>query len=134
VTARQLYEQHLSSGYAPIFKAAMTGSYDERAQYIHEARVAVRTDKDRESEAKLEKMQGELDGSFVKGACHDWKAAADVWEGNRQSGEENVALSRSTDDLERQLAELQGRPYRASGKTPAELKTGIRATAGLPPN
>jgi hypothetical protein len=56
-TARRVYEQHLSSGYAPIFKAAMTCSYKERAQYIHEARVAVRTDKDREVEAKLKKMQ-----------------------------------------------------------------------------
>jgi hypothetical protein len=56
-TAHHLYENHLSSGYAPIFKAAMTGSYEERALYIHEARVAVRTNKDREVEAKLEKMQ-----------------------------------------------------------------------------
>jgi hypothetical protein len=56
-TAHHMYETHLSSGYASIFKAAMTGSYGERAQYIHEARVAVRTDKDRQVEAKLEKMQ-----------------------------------------------------------------------------
>jgi hypothetical protein len=57
VSVHHQYEQHLSSGYAPIFKAAMTGSYEERAQYIHEARVAMRTDKDRETEAKLERWQ-----------------------------------------------------------------------------
>jgi hypothetical protein len=35
----------------------MTSSSEERAAYIHEARVAVRTAKDREVEAKLEKVQ-----------------------------------------------------------------------------
>ena len=56
-TAYHVYETRLSSGYAPILQAAMTSSYEERTAYIHEARVAVRTDKDREVEAKLEKMQ-----------------------------------------------------------------------------
>jgi hypothetical protein len=56
-TAHHVYETHLSSGYAPILQAAMTSSYEERTAYIHEARVAVRTDKDREVEAKLEKVQ-----------------------------------------------------------------------------
>jgi hypothetical protein len=59
-TAHHVYETHLSSGYAPILQAAMTSSYEERTAYIHEARVAVRTDKDREVEAKLEKMQEDL--------------------------------------------------------------------------
>jgi hypothetical protein len=36
----------------------MTSSYEERTAYIQEARVAVRMDRDREVEAKLEKMQG----------------------------------------------------------------------------
>jgi hypothetical protein len=53
-SAHYLYEQHLSSGYAPIFKAAMAGTYDERTQYIHEAREFVRTDKDQETEAEME--------------------------------------------------------------------------------
>jgi hypothetical protein len=59
-TAHHVYETHLSSGYAPILQAAMTSSYEERTAEIHEARVAVRTDKDREVEAKLEKMQEDL--------------------------------------------------------------------------
>jgi len=59
-TAHHVYETHLSSGYAPILQAAMTSSYEERTAYIREARVGVRTDKDREVEAKLEKMQEDL--------------------------------------------------------------------------
>ena len=59
-TAHHFYETHLSSGYAPILQVAMTSSYVERTAYIHEARVAVRTDKDREVEAKLTKMQEDL--------------------------------------------------------------------------
>jgi hypothetical protein len=59
-TAHYVYETRLSSGYTPILRAAMTSSYEERTAYIHEARVAVRTNKDREVEAKLEKMQGDL--------------------------------------------------------------------------
>jgi hypothetical protein len=59
-TAHHVYETRLSSGYTPILQAAMTSSYEERTAYIHEARVAVRTNKDREVEAKLEKMQGDL--------------------------------------------------------------------------
>jgi hypothetical protein len=59
-TAHHFYETHLSSGYAPILQAAITSSYEERTAYIHEAGVAVRTDMDREVEAKLEKMQEDL--------------------------------------------------------------------------
>jgi hypothetical protein len=53
------YETHLSAGYAPIFKAAMMGSDDDRPEYIHEAQLAMRTDKDRATEAKLEKLQAD---------------------------------------------------------------------------
>lgn len=55
--ALQVHETHLSSGYAPILRSAMTSSFEERAPYIHEARMAVRTAKDREVEAELEKVQ-----------------------------------------------------------------------------
>src|SRR5271170_1452647 len=59
-TAHHVYEKRLSYGYALILQAAMTSSYEERTAYVHEARVAVRTDKDREVEAKLERMQQDL--------------------------------------------------------------------------
>lgn len=55
--ALQVHETRLSAGYAPILRTAMTGSFEQRAVYIHEARMAVRTAKDREVEADLEKMQ-----------------------------------------------------------------------------
>ena len=67
-TAHHVYETHLSFSYAPILQAAMTSSYEERTAYIHEARVAVRTDQDREVEAKLEKMQEDLSDD-VPPAC-----------------------------------------------------------------
>jgi hypothetical protein len=124
-----LYEQHLSSGYAPIFKAAMAATYDERTLYIHEAREFVRTDKDQETEAEMEQMQGDADGSFATVACRDWKSAADIWEHNRQASEYNVALSESTDDLEKRIAVLEGKPYRARGDTAAALKTSASQSA-----
>ena len=47
-TAHHVYETHMSSSYTPIVQAAMTNSYEERTAYIQEARVAVRTDRDRD--------------------------------------------------------------------------------------
>jgi hypothetical protein len=97
-TAHHLYEAHLSSGYAPILKATLQSpNIEERTQYIHQARVAVRTVKDRESEAKLEKLQGDADGSFVTDGCSDWKFAADLLEQNQQAAGANVAFDRSND-------------------------------------
>jgi hypothetical protein len=122
-TARHLYEQHLSSAYAPLFKAALQSSnLEERAQYIHEARVAVRTVKDRESEAKLEKLQSDADGSFGTSGCSDRKFAADLWEQNRQAADANIAFDRSNDALEKYTSELEDRPYRARGTTSTDLK------------
>ena len=59
-TAHHVYEKRLSYGYALILQAAMTSSYEERTAYIHEAGVAIRSNKDREVQAKLEKMQEDL--------------------------------------------------------------------------
>jgi hypothetical protein len=95
-TAHHLYETHLSSGYAPILRAALqTINQDERAAYIRKARVAVRTDKDRESEAKLEKRQADSDGETTSAACRDWKSAADQAEHNWRAFEDNVDLKGS---------------------------------------
>jgi hypothetical protein len=122
-TAQYLYEQRLSLGYAPILMATLqTTQFEERAVYIREARIAVRIVKDRESEAKLEQMQGDPHGSSIMGACSDWKFAADQWEPIWQIAHENIGISRSNDDLEKQIADLQGKPYRASGATAADLK------------
>jgi hypothetical protein len=113
----------LSSGYAPILTATLQSSnIEERAQSIHQARVAVRTVKDRESEAKLEKLQSDADGSFVTNGCSDWKFAADLWEQNQQAADANVPLDRSIDVVARHIAELEGKPYRPPGATAAGLK------------
>jgi hypothetical protein len=76
VTAHHVYETHLSSGYAPIFKAAMMGTYDERPAYIHKARLAVRTDKNQEVEAKLEKMQADATEENTASSCADFEVEA----------------------------------------------------------
>jgi hypothetical protein len=77
VTAHHLYETHLSSGYAPILRATLQSSHlEERAQYIHEARVALRTDKDREVEAKLEKLQDDVEENLSP-ACQSLQYTAD---------------------------------------------------------
>jgi hypothetical protein len=122
-TTHHLYETHLSSGYAPILKATLQlSNIEERAQYMHEARVAVRTLKNRESEAKLEKLQGEGDGSFVTCGCSDRNFAADLWEQNRQAADANIAFDRSNDALERHIAELEGKSYRARGATGTDVE------------
>jgi hypothetical protein len=54
----------------------MTSSYEERTAYIREARVAVRTDEDREVEAKLEKMQEDLSDNMPP-ACKSLRYIAE---------------------------------------------------------
>ncbi len=48
-TARHVYETHPSSGYAPILRAALDphASESDEASYLRQARIAIRTDKDR---------------------------------------------------------------------------------------
>jgi hypothetical protein len=121
--AHHLDETHLSSRYAPILKAALQShNIEERARYIQEARLAVRTDEDEETEAKLEHMQGDSGDSFVMSGCSDWKFAADLWERNRQVAEDNSALDRSNNLLEEQIADLEGKPYRLRETTADVLK------------
>jgi hypothetical protein len=70
--AHHLYETHLSFGFSAILRATLQSTHiDERAQYIDKARFAVRTAKDLETLAKLEKLQGDLDGRAIKAACGD---------------------------------------------------------------
>jgi hypothetical protein len=54
--AHHAYEQHLSAGYAPILRAALDphASQADEDSYLRSARVAVRTDKDRETQDKLD--------------------------------------------------------------------------------
>jgi hypothetical protein len=70
-TAHQLYETHLSSGYARILRAAMDphAPFAETVSYIHDARVAVRTNKDQETEVKLDRLQDLNSGHAMDAAC-----------------------------------------------------------------
>jgi hypothetical protein len=142
-TAHHVYETHLSSGYAPILQAAMTSSYEERKAYIHEARVAVRTDKDREVEAKLEKMQEDLSDDMPP-AC---KSLQDIAEDKQekfnravkanQRGEPEayaVAMSASpikANDAVRACIDADEKAKRAEG---GRLWVELCATAGVKAN
>jgi hypothetical protein len=65
-TAHHIFEIPMSSGHAPILKVALQATnHDKRATHIHQARSAVRIDKDRESGAELGNGQAEFDSSFV---------------------------------------------------------------------
>ena len=142
-TAHNVYETHLSSGYAPILQVAMTSSYEERTAYIQETRVAVRTDKDREVEAKLEKMQEDLSDDMPP-AC---KSLQDITEdkqekfnravGANQRGEPGVnavAMSASpikANDAVRVCVDADKKVKRAKG---GRLWVELCATAGVPAN
>ena len=54
----------------------MTSSFEERAAYIHEAQMAVRTAKDREVEAELEKVHKDF-GDEMSPACKSLQDIAD---------------------------------------------------------
>ena len=140
-TAHHVYETHLSSGYAPILQAAMTSSYEERTAYIHEARVAVRTDKDREVEAKLEKMQEDLSDDMPP-ACKSLQNIAEdeqekfnrAVEANQrgESGAQAIAMSASpikANDAVRACLDADGKARRAEG---GRLWVALCAIAGVP--
>ena len=142
-TAHKVYETHLSSGYAPILQVAMTSSYEERTTYIQETRVAVRTAKDREVEAKLEKMQEDLSDDMPP-AC---KSLQDITEdkqekfnravGANQRGEPGVnavAMSASpikANDAVRVCVDADKKVKRAEG---GRLWVELCAIAGVPAN
>jgi hypothetical protein len=142
-TAHHFYETYLSSGYAPILQGAMTSSYEERTAYIHEARVAVRTDKDREVEAKLEKMQEDLSDNMPP-ACKSLQYIAEgeqekfnrAVEAN-QRGESRahaVPMSASpikANDAVRACVDADEKSKRAEG---GRLWVELCATAGVPAN
>ena len=112
VMAHHVYETHLSSGYAPILKAALDphASEADEASYLRSARVAVRTDKDRQTQAKLDKLWMYGTGAFVGSECSAWKAANDLWHQNTESAQNSLAISEANDRLEIQIAEMEHKP------------------------
>jgi hypothetical protein len=142
-TAHHVYETHLSSRYAPILQAAMTSSYEERTANIHEARVAVRTDKDREVEAKLEKMQEDLSDDMPP-ACKSLQYIAEDEQekfnravgANQRGGSRAYAIPMSAspikaNDAVRACVDAEGKEKRAEG---GRIWVELCATAGVPAN
>jgi hypothetical protein len=70
-TAHQVYETHLSSGYARILRAVMDppAPFAEMVSYIHDARVAVRTNKDQQTQVKLDRLHDLNSGHAMDVAC-----------------------------------------------------------------
>ncbi len=143
VTVHHVYEKRLSYGYALILQAAMTSSYEERTAYIGEARVAVRTDKDRELEAKLEKMQQDLSDDMPP-ACKSLQYTAEHKQEkfNRaieakqrgESGVHAVPMSASrikANDAVLACIDADEKAKRAEG---GRLWVELCATAGVPAN
>jgi hypothetical protein len=98
-TAYHVYETHLSSDYARILRATLqTSSIQERAAYIHYARVAVRTTKDQETEVKLEKLQTDVEENLTP-ECQTLQYTAD----------DLLAKSKRTQTEYEQSVELYGR-------------------------
>ena len=142
-TAHHVYEKRLSYGYALILQAAMTSSYEERTAYIHEAGAAVRTNRDREVEAKLEKMQEDLSDDMSP-ACKSLQNIAEdkqekfnrALEANQRGepGAYAVAMSASpikTNDAVLACIDAEEKGKRAEG---GRLWVELCATAGVPAN
>jgi hypothetical protein len=134
VSANHLYEQHLSSGYAPIFKAAMTGSDEERAQYIHEAREFVRTEKDQETEAKMERMQEDLSGETTSAECGQLFAVSSIAESAREASHYSPDADAAYKEADHQLMHCRDQKDLLALTEADKFYPELRATAGLPLN
>jgi hypothetical protein len=142
-TAHHVYETRLSSSYTSILQSAMTSSYGERTAYIHEARAAVHTDKDREVEAKLETMQEDLSDDMPP-ACKSLQDIAEdeqkkfnrAVEANQRGESRALAMAMSAspikaNDAVRACVDADEKAKRAEG---GRLWVELCATAGVPAN
>jgi hypothetical protein len=153
VATHHLYEQHLSSGYAPILRAALDPNAPEadEAAYLRQARVAIRTDKDRETNEKLDQAfqyaaencnEQFRDSMRLSGQSIDssmsYSGAMQRHEFERGSAEEKAAYSKSTEsDAE---ADAAGKAYKQCSVSQAKdnklaltMFQELRKTADLPP-
>jgi hypothetical protein len=118
--ALQVHETHLSSGYPPILRSAMTSSFEERAAYIHEARMAVRTAKDREVEAELEKVQKDF-GVVMSPAC---KSLQDIAEDKQEKFNRAVGANQRGEPEAYAVAMSASPNHRAHFRTDCSLTRG----------
>ena len=121
----------------------MTSSYEERTAYIHEAGAAVRTNRDREVEAKLEKMQEDLLDDTPP-ACKSLQYSAEheqekfnravVAKQRGESGSHSLAMSSrpiKARDAVLACIDAEEKGKRAEG---GRLWVELCATAGVPAN
>jgi hypothetical protein len=153
VTAHHVYEAHLSSGYAPILEAALdpNASDADEASYLRQARVASRTDKDRETNDKLDRAflfaaqncseQLEHSTQLSERSIElsmQYTSAMQRHEFERGSTEEKAAYARSLEmDAE---ADAASKEYKECSASSAKYNNSaftmfqeLRATAGLQP-
>jgi hypothetical protein len=129
-----LYEQHLSSGYAPILKAVLqTTNMEERTQYIHEAREFLRTDKDQETEAKLERMQEDLSGETTSAECGQLFAVSSIAESAREASHSPEADA-AYKEADHQLMKCRDQKDASAHAEADQFYPELRATAGLTAN
>jgi hypothetical protein len=98
-TAQHLYKNHLRFGHAPLIKGTLPCShFEERSVNIHDARVPVRTEKDQESEAKVEP---------IVAACPERHAIAQqetfAWTSSNNKAMEEVLYQRQARALHAQV-------------------------------
>jgi hypothetical protein len=130
-----MYEQHLSSGYAPILKAVLkTTSMEERTQYIHEAREFVSTDKDQETEAKMERMQEDLSGETTSAECGQLFAVSSVAESAREASHYSPDADAAYKEADHQLMNCRDQKDLLAQAEADKFYPELRATAGLPLN
>jgi hypothetical protein len=148
----RIYETHLSWGYAPILKAALDphASEADEASYLRQARLAIRTGKDQETNEKLtqafeyaaENCNRQLSDSMqlsdrsIKSSMN-YGGALQRHEFERGSAEEKAAYAKSTEiDAEADAADKAYKQCSASvekdNKIALTLFQELRATAGLP--
>jgi hypothetical protein len=130
-----LYEQHLSSGYAPILKAILqTTSMEERTQYIHQAREFVRTDKDQETEAKLERLQEDLSGETTSAECGQLFAISSIAESAREASHYSPDADAAYQEADHQLMKCRDQKDASAHTEADKFYPELRATAGLTAN
>jgi hypothetical protein len=152
-TAHHIYETHLSSGYAPILRAALdpNASEADEASYLRQARVAIRTVKDRETDEKLDqafqyaaencneqfRYSFQLSGQSIESSMN-YSHAMQRHEFERGSPEEKAAYAKSTEISDE--ADAASKAYKQCSASQAKdnkialaLFQELRDTAGLPP-
>jgi hypothetical protein len=152
-TAHHVYETHLSFGYAPILRAALdlTASEADEASYLRQARLAISTEKDRETNEKLDQAfqyaaencnEQFSDSMRLSVQSFDssmsYGGAMQRHEFERGSAEEKAAYSKSTEIDDE--ADAAGKAYKQCSVSQAKdnklaltMFQELRKTADLPP-